>query len=283
MGETLDGEVSYSILDPTGNITALVESPVEVSAQPAVAAGIMRHHPEVEQVGFVRLRRAAGVGNRLQGELRMAGGEFCGNATMCAAALSVLRSRSGERRVQESVSMRVSGAEEPVEVLLKREADGSFSAGVHMPEALGVELVDLAFEGLRAPLPLVRMEGISHLVIETDSPFFDMRETPELAERAVRRWCQELSADGLGLMFLEGGVTPRHMTPLVFVPGSDTVFWESSCASGSSAVGMCLASRKGVPVDLSLVEPGGKLHVKCDPTCAETWLFGSVRLLEECR
>ena len=92
-----------------------------------------------------------------------------------------------------------------------------------------------------------------------------------------------LALDGLGLMFLEEGPAARRMTPLVFVPGADTVFWESSCASGSSAVGMCLASREGTPVDLSLAEPGGKLHVKSDPLRAETWLFGSVRLLEECR
>ena len=136
---------------------------------------------------------------------------------------------------------------------------------------------------MRGSLPLVRMEGISHLIIEPSSPFFCLRERPEAAEQAVRQWCHTLSADGLGLMFLEEGPAARRMTPLVFVPGADTVFWESSCASGSSAVGMCLASREGTPVDLSLAEPGGKLHVKSDPLRAETWLFGSVRLLEECR
>ena len=32
----------YSILDPTGNITAIVESPVEIASQPSVAGAIMR-------------------------------------------------------------------------------------------------------------------------------------------------------------------------------------------------------------------------------------------------
>ena len=45
----------YSILDPTGNITALVESPVDPAAQPEAAREIMRLHPEVEQVGFLRI------------------------------------------------------------------------------------------------------------------------------------------------------------------------------------------------------------------------------------
>lgn len=283
MDETLDAGVCYSILDPTGNVTALVESEVEVARQPAVAAAIMRRHHEVEQVGFVCLPENQSRDGRLQGALRMAGGEFCGNATMCAAALCALRAGAGECETQMAVSMSVSGATVPVEVLLRRETDASFSAGVRMPEALGIEPVELCLGELRGLLPLVRMEGISHLVIEPDSPFFRLRELPDAAEQAVRQWCQELSADGLGLMFLEGGAPLARMTPLVFVPGADTVFWESSCASGSSAVGMCLAERNGAPVDLSLAEPGGKLHVKSDPTHAETWLFGSVRLLEECR
>lgn len=281
--DELCGGVRYSILDPTGNITALVESAVEVAMQPAIAASIMRRHPEVEQVGFVRLPVSQNTDNHLHGALRMAGGEFCGNATMSAAALCALRAGVGERGIQLAVSMSVSGAKEPVGVLLRRETDGSFAAGVHMPGALGVEPVELAFGEMRGSLPLVRMEGISHLIIEPSSPFFCLRERPEAAEQAVRQWCHALSADGLGLMFLEEGSAARRMTPLVFVPGANTVFWESSCASGSSAVGMCLASREGTPVDLSLAEPGGKLHVKSDPLRAETWLFGSVRLLEECR
>ena len=70
-----------SIFDPTGNITALVESPVAPEEQSAVAARIMERFPQVEQVGFVRLPResAAPV------ELCMAGGEFCGNASMSGA------------------------------------------------------------------------------------------------------------------------------------------------------------------------------------------------------
>ena len=47
--------MKYSIFDPTGNITALVEDAVEDSLQPSAAAEIMKKHPEVEQVGFVSL------------------------------------------------------------------------------------------------------------------------------------------------------------------------------------------------------------------------------------
>ena len=70
----------YRIFDPTGNITALVEEAVDVSRQPSVAADIMQKHSNVEQVGFVSLDGDLPA-------LRMAGGEFCGNASMSAAAL----------------------------------------------------------------------------------------------------------------------------------------------------------------------------------------------------
>ena len=77
-------DLKYCIFDPTGNITALVETAVDIADQPAAASHIMELEPDVEQVGFISYAEdpAAGVAPV---SLRMAGGEFCGNATMCAA------------------------------------------------------------------------------------------------------------------------------------------------------------------------------------------------------
>ena len=86
MDTAAEEELHYSIWDPAGNITALVESNVLITDQPTAAAKIMSCHPEVEQVGFVRFYPEQ---SDTQAELRMAGGEFCGNASMCAAALFV--------------------------------------------------------------------------------------------------------------------------------------------------------------------------------------------------
>ena len=225
-----------SILDPTGNITAIVESPVEIARQPSVAAAIMRRCPEVEQVGFLRMLPE---GDPIQAELRMAGGEFCGNASMSAAML--LQSGEGRKDREFALRLRVSGASAPVDLLLRPEADNACLAEIRMPPALGI------------------------------------RETAA-AEQAVRRFCAELGADGLGLLFLEGEGSERSMTPLVYVPGSGTCFWENSCASGSAAVGMLLASRAGKREALALREPGGILLVESDPAGRETRLCGRVRL-----
>ncbi len=254
----------YSIFDPTGNITALVESAVPDADRPAAAAKIMRLHPEVEQVGFVR------------GEsLRMAGGEFCGNASMCAAALRVLNSGLACEG-WTPLRLRVSGASEPVELRLRAEGGERFTAEIQMPPALEIGAREFVFEDLRAALPLVRLEGISHIVVREDAPFFALLHDRPRAERAVREFCGELGAEGLGLLFLEKSAGDCRMTPLVYIPGSGTVFWENSCASGSAAVGMALAKEAGAPVALSLTEPGGVLTVRSDPRSG-TVLCGTVR------
>ena len=262
-----------SILDPTGNITAIVESPVEIARQPSVAAAIMRRCPEVEQVGFLRMLPE---GDPIQAELRMAGGEFCGNASMSAAML--LQSGEGRKDREFALRLRVSGASAPVDLLLRPEADNACLAEIRMPPALGIRETAFTCGEVRDMLPLVRMEGISHLVVEPDSAFFSLLRDRPAAEQAVRRFCAELGADGLGLLFLEGEGSERSMTPLVYVPGSGTCFWENSCASGSAAVGMLLASRAGKREALALREPGGILLVESDPAGRETRLCGRVRL-----
>ena len=143
--------------------------------------------------------------------------------------------------------------------------------------------------------------GISHIIIETDSGFFGLKDDPAMAEELLRQWCGALGADCLGMMFLgeEAVGSPaaraadhagssgsadcavpirRALTPLVYVPGADTMFWENSCASGSAATGMYLAAKAGSHVDVTLEEPAGILRVGSDPASGITVLHGSVRL-----
>jgi len=68
------------------------------------------------------------------------------------------------------------------------------------------------------------------------------------------------------------------LTPLVYVPGADTMFWENSCASGSAAAGMYLAARTGAPADVTFDEPAGRLRVESDPVSGRTVLHGSAIL-----
>ena len=266
-------QLRYSIFDPTGNITALVESVVPEKDQPSVAAAIMARHTAVEQVGFLRL--PAGGGERPA--LRMAGGEFCGNASMSAAALWALR-RGFDRG---ECSLRVSGAESAVSVRLRRETEGSFAAAVHMPPAGQIMEKECVISGRRGRLSCVYMEGITHAVITPASAFFALKDDRPAAERAVRTLCAALGANCLGLMFLEEETPRCRLTPLVWVPASGTLFWENSCASGSAAVSMALARTLKRTVALDLDEPGGRLRAESDPETGETWLHGRTKLLGE--
>ena len=274
----------YSILNPGGNITALVTSSVDIPLQPETASRIMRKHPEVEQVGFVSFENPAK--GSIQASLRMAGGEFCGNASMCTAALSILRSpflaAQDASNSTTTLSLRVSGSPDPVEVTLHRDDKNSFSAGIKMPPASGTEETAFSFHDLEGLIPCVRMDGISHIIIENSSPFYSLKDQPDFAEQAVRSWCRRLGADGLGLMFLRKDLSDPslyQLTPLVYVPCGNTVFWEHSCASGSAATAMYLAKKAGHHVSLTFCEPGGILRAESDPISGITKLFGNVTLV----
>ena len=268
--------IRYSIFDPTGNITALVDGDVWGEDRASAAAEIMKRHPDVEQVGFVRFP-AAMDGESCQVELKMSGGEFCGNASMCAAGLYLFTDLSSDEPID--LKLRVSGAMQPVHVRVHRMGTDEFAASILMPPAVAIEEIEFSLDNIKGFLPLIRMEGISHVIIEPDSPFFALKETPEKAELAVKAWCGMLSVECLGLMFLERRGEKSFLTPLVYVPACQTVFWERSCASGTAAVGMYLAERTGAPLDLTLNEPGGSLRVTAGPERQHVRLYETIRCI----
>lgn len=276
-------KIEYCIFDPTGNITALVETAVDPEDQPAVSSRIMELEPDVEQVGFVSFRDEPLPEDGAAVSLRMAGGEFCGNATMCAAALYMVRAAlQGEA----TVMVRVSGASEPLEVRLARTGGKTFAASVAVPPALGIDFLtlEMSWKGFSGSvcLPVVTLEGITHLIVRPGSEVFDTLKDRETAEAILKLWYPFLEPDCLGMMFLGDGDEIRKLTPLVYVPGVDTMFWENSCASGSAAAGMFLASQSRGPVDVTFDEPAGRLRVESAFPSYRTTLHGSVKLVKEC-
>ena len=102
----LTREIHYLTADPTGNITLLILDPVPAGEQAAVASELMKKEPSAEQAGFLTVPESG----QYDIILRMAGGEFCGNASMSAAAYySMLKGTSCGR-----ITVKVSGAREPV-------------------------------------------------------------------------------------------------------------------------------------------------------------------------
>ncbi len=249
--------ISYSLLNPTGNITLLAETSVPTESQPAIARRLMELEPATEQVGFVRF----GEG---RAELRMAGGEFCGNAAMSAAVLcaEIMGAAAG------NITVRVCGTEKPVQAAVERLDDGRWRGTVGMPEPLSVGREE--FPDGRV-FPVVRFPGITHVLLEE-------KMEKSAAEALAPAWCRILDAEALGLMFLDR--EKKTMTPLVYVPGAGTLCWESSCASGTTAVGACLAAESGRDCILDLKQPGGTLGIRAVPE--GLYLTGTVRILRRC-
>ena len=247
-------DIKYALLDPTGNITVLVESTIPVEEQPSVAKMIMEKEPEAEQAGFISACKGGTA-------IRMAGGEFCGNAAMSAAVLFALDNGITDG----TVPVYFCGQHDPVNVKVSAMPDGAVRGAVDMPRPISVK-EELFPDG--ESRPVVRFNGITHVISEKPIP-------REEAEKLAPVWCSYLDSESLGIMTLDRKACA--LTPLVYVPAAGTMFWENSCASGTTAVGAYLYAEKG-PVSLSLRQPGGALHVRALADGGLV-LSGTVRLL----
>ena len=250
--------VQYARLNPTGNMTAIVTSPVPRAEQPRVAARLMaRGGAFAEQVAF--LEGAALPGARIR--LQMMGGEFCGNASMSLAALLALGDGLADG-VEATYPLEVSGAEGLVNCRVRREG-ASFRGTVEMPlpeEILEAEL----FSG--TALPLVRFPGIAHAIVP------EAMLEPEAAQARIPALCEELNADAMGLLLTDANFT--RMRPLVYVRATNSAVWEHGCGSGTAALGAYAAARSGRDAALAVSQSGGTICVRA------VWRQGAVRKIE---
>ena len=233
-------EYSYYKIDPTGNITAIVETKAERCEQSRIAGLIMAADKTIEQVGFLeKPHSVASV------RLQMMGGEFCGNASISAAALMAQKGGISDG----DITLEVSGADEPLCVKVRKLDENRYLGTVAMPLPLRIEALDL--DSYR--LPCIHFSGISHVICGDALSVSD-------AESNIRSWCKRLNIDALGLMFLNGDT----LKPYVYVRSTDTAVWESSCASGSTACAAYLAASSGKSQEVTLRNPGGTLAVTAE-------------------
>ena len=233
-------ELSYILADPSGNTTAFVLTPVPPALRASVARQVM-DALAAEQVAFVH-----------DGRMDMMGGEFCGNASRSFALWRAYAAPDGLSLLpglprQETVT--VSGAHHPLTVSLSAK-EGVFHAAIQMP--LPRRVLPLAESPLGA-CTLVEYPGISHLVLENAVP------GAEDVSHARALLSAHGAEDGcFGLMYLSGSA----MRPLVYVRDTDTLIWESSCASGTCAAAAARALAAGSSLTLELFQPGGSLTAK---------------------
>jgi len=223
--------------DPSGNITLLVLTPVPVEKQARIAE-LLLAQPQwgAEQVGFVMPALAG-----FDGCLRMAGGEFCGNASRAFGAL-IAKQQGRTEPCEYTIS--VSGSAVPVRVSVKPQ-EGSASATMPLPLSVTKETVS------GVPGMLVHLGGIVHFVAENIAP------APEFFRQAEEQLFRTLpSVDAYGVIFLKG----NRLTPLVKVPAANSLFWEGSCGSGSLAAAVAQSDENGT-FNRTYIQPAGNVEV----------------------
>lgn len=223
-------KVRIRYLNPAGNITAVVLSPVPPELRPALSRAIMAEG-RAEQVGFAAPPRLGG-----DCRIEMMGGEFCGNAVRSYGYL--------RRNGMAALSVEISGVTAPVPVTIDPANQSAFA---DMPLPLGVDWISVR----EKQYPLIQCQGISHLLALEQAP------DPAFLETA-RPMLNRLEQEAWGIMFLSG----QQLTPAVYVKSTDSLVWESSCGSGSVAAAWYLAGTNPARSRFQFREPGGEISVE---------------------
>jgi diaminopimelate epimerase len=254
----------YAILRPGGNDTALVVGIVnDPTRRKSINDQIMAKFPNVEQVGFVNL-------DPDNAELMMAGGEFCGNATR-STAWQALQGRPGELR------MKVSG----VEKKLRAGVDENGNAWAQMPIYADPEKISF----LENSAAVVAMEGITQVVMNDEYPNASPEELKQIAFAILQKLGLDVSVFAAGVMFVTPTKTGINMRPVVWVRDISTLFYESACGSGTTAVGLLEAFKRGQSLNLPVIQPTGMpINIKVDfdgTRFNEAIISGPIEVLRE--
>lgn len=252
-------EYTVAVLDPAGNVTAIVCSDVPAAERARVAAQILRL-PElgIEQVAFLTEPRSGG-----EIRLEMMGGEFCGNALRCAGFYQALRTGA---QGKSCVFAEISGAD-GVQPVMADTAEGT--ASTVMPLPLSVQPAGWA----DVQATRVTFAGITHFVIDCAQP----DET--LVQRAI---AAAPEASAVGAIFLDRA--HGSIKPVVFVRETASCVAENSCASGSVAAAVVLTAdfADGI-TEIGIGQPGGTLEVgvqRADGAATGLSIGGAVRLTQ---
>lgn len=185
-----------------------------------------------EQAGFLVLD---------ENHFEMTGGEFCGNATRSAAVL--LSKEHG----QDSLSFTVSGFDGVVEASVKQLTEETFFVEAAFP-GMRPEVKEVQLED-GSPASIVDLGGIVHVVVEGKFP-----EDPAVYHLQHRQIVDRFGLgerDAVGVIWYEKSTDAVVMHPVVWVRRADTFYYETSCGSGTIAVGKVT----GVS---TVVQPSGK-------------------------
>lgn len=251
--------INYKVCDPSGNITILVTTEVPNEKRIEVADELMKNEPTAQQVGYI-----SEDSEGCDIELNMAGGEFCGNATLSTAALY----KQSHTDV-DTVHVKASGAKDVISVSIS-DAEGIYYATAKMPKPDDYYEKTLKYNNKDYRAFLVDFGEMVHLVMI--DPL-----NKEDVEPAIKEWYKVFKRSALGIMSYEESISA--LTPAVLSNNGDFFCYESSCASGTTALAIYLAERDKSEIEKKINEPGGVLTISAKPG-GEVVLSNTIRIKE---
>lgn len=237
-------KIKLVYINPGGNKTALILTDVKRLNQHKIAKSVMKKISDCEQVGFIEKSKLKKTVCRLQ----MMGGEFCGNALRSLGAFLFLEKRSNKQ--SEKFLVESSGLNKPIEIVIEFRKKLSSGTTIPMPKLPEVLELSLNFLNKKVPATLVKMEGISHFIIS--DKFFNKKI--DFSKIFFQIYKQGLTdADACGLIFYKQISSSNYsIKPIVFVKETNTIVYETSCASGSVAMAIAKQAKT-----ISLKQPSG--------------------------
>ena len=232
------------VVRPGGNDTAIVFDPIPRAEQGCLSLMIQRAYPGIEQVMFVE----RGVRELIRGQ--MAGGEFCGNATRSLGFVL----RDGKEGVE---TIEVSGASKPARVFV---SGGGAKTSIPLKTDFGA-----VRRNHDTGEYIVDMEGISFLVTTPDlvtgkkALSLEGEQERKIFVQAILEQNQLSVCEACGIIIAHKvNENMYKIDPFVFVRDTGTLYYESGCGSGSTALGAVITlERKRSIEGLRVFQPSG--------------------------
>lgn len=266
------GLIRFTMVKPGGNNTALVHDLIPRQYHGEIAKEvILKKDTDGEQVGYLELSTLPKTVCRLQ----MMGGEFCGNATRSTVMLIAKAFLTGDVGLNPFALEHITRSENCLDVPMEVSGyDGVLHAEVVLddqnhildifatmpvrPEATCTEKRQPTVNGKSFDGTLVHLYGISHLLIPESDGIAGLNRDAR-KQHAERILTEENLRDleAAGVIFYTEHDGQYAIDPYVFVRDSNTMYAETACGTGTTALGVKCALDAGGPVNFSVMQPSG--------------------------
>lgn len=229
---------TFNIMIPGGNDTCLIDGIInDPLLRKKINDTIMREYPNVEQVGFIDETSTIP-------RLEMAWWEFCGNATR-SFVYKFFWWNTGEWKFS------ISGTDRTLNAGIKE----NWEVWSEMPIYKDVEKIKQDKNGNY----IVEMQGITHYICydeyigdKNDPAYKDILKQKTM-EKIRELWLDTYPASWI--MYVKQDGEWISIEPVVYVKSIDSLFYETACWSGTTAVWMVEALKNKKSTILPILQP----------------------------